>query len=235
MRGHLGAYNANSHTLDSEAVTQFVTSQETVFAQFEQLADVQADADGVTNYRGVVDAGIHYVDVRCSGYMQAVFWLNRTKNASSQQTQLFGSTSAAALEVLNASRELIALTPLGFTLLNETINNVGDSLLFSLPPEAVGQLVEERQRAYVSGLANTYTNRATALRAIQGYVELCLSNNIEAAAIDAIASRRFEPEPTHTPTPSPTLSPTPTPDPTPTSTPEPLVEEVDRVPTIRGI
>lgn len=191
---HWNAYNANSPALAQKGVEEFVEAQTAIFEQFSELAGVDLDEDD-TELRPIVDAGIHYVDVRCSGYMQAVFWLNRAKNAASRQTQLFGSASGAALEVVSASRQLVGLTPLGFTLVNDTIQNAGNSLLFSLPPEVVGRMVEDRQRAYVSALPDSYKSRAAAMRAIQGYVELCLSNNIEAAAIEAIAASRAEPEP----------------------------------------
>ncbi len=192
-RGHLDAYSANDYRLDEARVADFVESQNAILDALAAIAPPAVNAEGATDYVDTVAAGLHYVDVRCQGYLLAVFWFARSRDASSQQTQLLGSSAAAAMEILDASRQLIGLTPLAFTLLDDTINNLGNSLLFSLPPEVVSELVHERQQAYRAGLASSYTSRAAALSAIQGYAELCLAPNIEAAAVQAVSAQRFQP------------------------------------------
>lgn len=144
-------------------------------------------------YSEVVAAGIHYADVRCERYMDALVHFNRIRETSSRQVNFAGAASAAALAVLKASTELIGLAPLGFGLVDQTINNIGRGLLYDLPPHVVKQLVERQQDAYLKAVAKEYTSRPHAMQAIQGYATLCLPSTIENEVNRAIAATEYEP------------------------------------------
>jgi hypothetical protein len=144
-------------------------------------------------YSEVVAAGIHYADVRCERYMDALVHFNRIRETSSRQVNFAGAASAAALTILKASTELIGLAPLGFGLVDQTINNVGRGLLYDLPPHVVKQLVERQQEAYLKAVAKEYTSRPHAMQAIQGYATLCLPSTIENEVNRAIAATEYDP------------------------------------------
>lgn len=144
-------------------------------------------------YRAVVNAGIHYADVRCDRFLDAVFWFNRMRETASRQVQYVGAASAAALAVIEASKHLIGLAPLGITLIDQTVNNIGQGLLFNLPPHIVRTLIEKQQQAYVKGLAEKYSSKIDALRAIQGYAALCLPVSIETEVNRSVAAAEYEP------------------------------------------
>jgi hypothetical protein len=235
----LSAYNENDHRIDPDKVRRFVDDEVKLLSQLTRLG--QPIYDGTTtNWRPTVDAGLLYVDVRCQGYIQALFSFERLKTAAGREAKLVGATASAALALFEASKELIGLTPLGFTLVDETIDNLGDSILFALPPSAVNQLLKERQAAYRAGLPDVYSDQPAALQAIQNYAVLCLSADIEGAAVDAIAKQKFkakDPAPEAISTPTPTGSPTPTPSPTSAPTPAPTESAIpaNTVPVLEQI
>jgi len=147
------------------------------------------------SYSEVVAAGIHYVDVRCDRYMDALFYFNRIRETASREVQFAGAASAAALTILKASTELIGLAPLGIGFVDQTINNVGRGLLYDLPPHIVRQLVEKQQQAYLKAVAKEYTSRPHAMQTIQGYAALCLPATIETEVNRAIAAAEYKPVP----------------------------------------
>lgn len=145
------------------------------------------------NFKPVVNAGIVYVNERCNEYLSALNFFARTRDATSRQINAVGTAAGAALAVVEASKQLIGLTPLGFKLLDDTVLNVGKGLLFELPPTTIKKLVQEKQSAFVIANAKVqYDNRIDALRAIQSYVDICLPTSIEAEVEAAVARAEFK-------------------------------------------
>lgn len=173
-------------------VGRFVKDQNAVLNEFASLAGVSPPTQG-SELRPVIDAGIHYVDVRCDRFMDSLFWFNRVRETTSRQIQFSGAAASAALAIVEASATAIGLTPLGFTFLDQTVNNFGSGLLFNLSPSNVRTLVERRQAAYLASLSATYTSRPIALQVIQNYAAICLPPAIETEVERAIADREFEP------------------------------------------
>lgn len=188
----LSNYVGNKPDLDGTDVTAYVTNQNKVMEEFAKLAGVNPAAGG--EWRQVIDAGIHYVDVRCDRFMDSLFWFNRARETSSRQIQYTGAALGAALAVLEASKNAIGLTPLGFSLFDQTVNNLGAGLLFSLNPSTVRVLVEKKQEAYVRSLSPSYTNKAIALQVIQNYAAICLPPSIETEVERAIANEGYKPD-----------------------------------------
>ena len=233
-----GYYTDNTPDLSAQDVSRFAADQSAILDRFVILSGVPAErrayddevalaaapapgdghvlvplpatylapADG--DWRPAIDAGMHYVDVRCQRYVDALFALNRIREGASRELRDTGAASAAALTILHASMELIGLAPLAFGLLDQTVNNVGRGLLYDLPPTVIQTIVREQQTAYVNGMANqTYRSRAVALRTIQGYAALCLPTSIETEVNRAIADQRFHPVDYSTPAPKPPAAP----------------------------
>lgn len=188
---HISNYSANTPAFNPYDVGRFATRQSAVMDDFARLAGVQTPASG-GEWRQVIDAGIHYADVRCDRFMDALFWFNRVRETTSRQIQFTGAAASAAMSILEASVSAIGLTPLGFTFLDQTVNNFGSGLLFSVNPSNVRTIVERQQAAYRRGLSASYTSRAIALQTIQDYAAICLPPSIETQVEEAIATQQFQ-------------------------------------------
>lgn len=183
-------YVENVPDLDPTDVSAFAANNNRILDDFASLAGVRPpDANG--EWRPIVDAGINYVDTRCDRFMDSLFWLNRARETTSRQIQYTGAAVGAALAVVEASKRAIGLTPLGFSLFDQSVNNVSAGLLYNLNPSTVRILVEKRQEAYLQSMTPSYTSRSVALRVIQGYASLCLPPAIEAEVERAIGAKEY--------------------------------------------
>lgn len=190
---HVNAYKANVPDLSDEDVAAFVAARENVVAKLKLLSGTDPKQDG-DDWRPVVDAGILYADVRCDRYMNALFWFNRARESSSREIGFAGSAASAAMALLNAGKDLIGLAPLGFTFLDQTVNNIGKGLLYDLSPSIVRSLVEKQQTAYLQGLNGTaFTTKTGAMNAIQAYTAICLPPSIEMEVSRAVEASEYRP------------------------------------------
>lgn len=217
MQARRGNYFGNTPDLSADNVLLFEQRQNAILNSFIRLAygvepeQVGADID----WRRVTDAGLGYVDLRCDRFVDALFWFNRIRETTSRQLEYTGAAATAALSVVEAGRQLIGLTPLAFTLLDQTVNNVGQGLLYELDPTSVRILVEEQQTTFLGQLASTKFDRGDgrtlALQTIQNYASLCLPASIEAEVNRAVGNARFRPAdyrlPQVTPEPAPVTAP----------------------------
>src|SRR5215218_41471 len=124
VQEHVDAYKVNVPDLSEKDVEAFAAARENVVASLKRLSGTDPRQDG-DDWRPVVDAGILYADVRCDRYMNALFWFNRARESSSREIGFGGSAASAAMALLNAGKDLIGLAPLGFTFLDQTVNNIG--------------------------------------------------------------------------------------------------------------
>jgi hypothetical protein len=193
VQEHVDAYKGNKPDLSDTDVAAFVAARENIIDELKTLSGTDPQRDG-DDWRPVVDAGILYADVRCDRYMNALFWFNRARESSSREIGFAGSATSAAMALLNASKNLIGLAPLGFTFLDQTVNNIGKGLLFDLNPSIVRSLVEKQQTAYLQGLNGTpFKTKTGAMNAIQAYVALCLPPSIETEVSRAVEASEFKP------------------------------------------
>ncbi len=193
VRDDINAYRSNLPDLSETDVAAFAEARDAVMNTLKRLSGTTPQKDG-DDWRPVVDAGILYADVRCDRYMNALFRFDRARESTSRQIGFTGSAASAAMALLNASKDLIGLTPLGFTLADETVNNIGKGLLFDLSPSIVRSLVEKQQTAYVQGLNGTrFTTKTGAMNAIQAYTSICLPPSIETEVSRAVEASEYKP------------------------------------------
>ncbi len=185
-------YKGNTPDLQPADLARFAAQQDAIVATLEAMAGTPGLQNG-SDWRPVVDAGMHYADVRCSRFMDALFWFNRVRETSSHQIQYTGAATSALLALVGAAKDLIGIAPLGFGLLDQTVNNVGQGLLYNLDPGIVSGLVGRQQAAYRQAIKDTrYTNRGAALQTIQQYAVLCLPVSIEGEVNRAITNSEFK-------------------------------------------
>ena len=213
-------------------VTRFVAGQDAILAEFATLAGVSMPGP-TGEWRPIIDAGIHYADVRCDRFMDSLFWFNRVRETTSRQIQYTGAAVSAALAVVQASVNAVGLTPLGFAFLDQTVNNFGAGLLFNLNPSNVRTIVERKQEAYLRGLSASYTSRAIALQVIQNYAAICLPPSIETEVELAISTQEYKANPIIPTAPATTGGETPEPAPTTgDETPEPGPSPLENAPVL---
>jgi hypothetical protein len=196
LDGKKAAYLGNQPNLSAPDVGAFVKERQDVLAHLQSLAPIEQLSGGGENWKPVVEAGMLYVDVRCARFMDALFWINRFRDTTSHQIQYVSAATSAVLALTQATKELLGIAPLGFGLMDQTVNNVGQGLLYNLDPGTVSGLVARQQATYRGAIKDvTYTNRAAAMTAIQQYAALCLPVSIEGEVNRAIANSEFKPAP----------------------------------------
>jgi hypothetical protein len=186
-------YVGNRPDFSKQEVATFVTDREILLTDFAKLGGLDGQPEHGGNWRPVVDGGMHYVDVRCARFMDALFWLNRARETTSHQIQYIGAATSAILSITQATKELLGIAPLGFGLADQTVNNIGQGLLYHLDPGTVAGLVARQQGTYRDAIKDAeYDNQAAALTVIQQYAALCLPVNIEGEVNRAIARSEFK-------------------------------------------
>jgi hypothetical protein len=134
-----------------------------------------------------VQGGIQYVDVRCQNYLDALDRFNRAKKTVRSEIGLLDTATIGAMGALDSAAKSLAIAGLAFGLAEGTVDNLGGSVLYDMEPGDVSDLVRKTMASYESALpAGGYTNRISALRALQGYVSLCLPTTIESQVAAAV-------------------------------------------------
>jgi hypothetical protein len=185
-------YLANKPDFDQADYTDFATRDAALVEALEQGAGVKNLQDG-QDWNPIVHEGMRYVDRRCDRFMDALFWLNRVRETSSNEIRYVGAGASALLALVKASRELLGIAPIGFGFLDQTLNNVGQGLLYNLDPATVRDLVAREQKEFKKAIeATNYTKRQAALETVEQYAALCLPVNIETEVNRAIANSEFQ-------------------------------------------
>jgi hypothetical protein len=146
----------------------------------------------IADWHPVVDAGIEFVQQRCEAYLDAIFWFNRYKSTVVNEINLLGAGTASALGIAQAAARDIALVALAFGITAQTVEVLGSSILYKMDPAAVKSLVGASQAIYVQTISTIrFTTRPSAMRAIQGYLNLCLPPTLEAQVMAAVNNTTF--------------------------------------------
>ena len=173
-------------------VAQFRQAQDVVVGEFARLGGLSQIPPHGGDWRPVVDGGMLYADVRCERFLDALFWLNRVRETTSNQIQYAGAAASAVLALTNAAKDLIGIAPLGFGFADQTVNNIGQGLLYHLDPGDVAQLVARKQGTYRDLIKDVkYTQRPAAMNAVAQYAANCLPVRIEGDVNQAIAKSEF--------------------------------------------
>jgi peptidoglycan hydrolase-like protein with peptidoglycan-binding domain len=177
--------------LDSADIEGFVERQTSAVNQLVALAGLAAKpAPGSPAWQAVLDAGMLYVDQVCDDYMGALFWFDRWRDSAKSGVALTGASAAAAMGILGAAAEAVALTATAFGLTTALIDVGANTVLYNIEPSAVRSALERAQAAYRDELArraNLYDNQAAVLAAVQGYLALCLPASLETTINTAVA------------------------------------------------
>ena len=186
-------YSGNVPDFATTNVTKFRQDQDYLVLEFARLGGLSEPPANGSDWRPVVDGGMLYVDTRCERFMDALFWLNRVRETTSNQIQYAGAAASAILALTNAAKDLIGIAPLGFGLADQTVNNISQGLLYHLDPGDVSALVARKQATFSDLIENVkYTSRPAAMNAVAQYAANCLPVRIEGDVNQAIATSKFE-------------------------------------------
>lgn len=191
QRGRTQYLSGPSVDLDAQDLADYSANQQKVVNEFIRLAGLNGAP--ATDWKPVVNAGMTYVDRQCERYIDAIFWFNRYKKAAGNQVALVGAATAGTMGILQAAAKEIAVTAVAFGLASETINNIGNTVLYQLEPSGVRHILSQSQATYKKAVAqNAYLDQSSALAAVQGYLTLCLPSTLETEVNNAISNTRFE-------------------------------------------
>jgi len=170
----------------------YAARQTEVMSQLLILSGQSGKTEDQIAWRPVVDAGIDYVDTRCERYIDSIFWFNRQKNGVKNQIDILGASTAGILGATDAAAKAISLTGIAFGLGSQSVDNYGKGLLYEVDPAALRGVVEKSQAAYLTALDGaTYSNRSAAMRAIRGYLALCLPATLESEINKSVNNSEF--------------------------------------------
>jgi hypothetical protein len=170
------------------------------FCSESQMNDCENITQGNNKWDSVVDAGLGYVDEQCGKYIDALFWYNRFKKTTSNQLSITGASTASIMGLLKSSAKQISLVATTFGLTSTSFNNLTSHVLYQLEPSGIKVLIDRSKVAYRSIIEKgrlaspreAAANKPQAMRAIAGYLSLCLPATIETNINTAIQSSQFE-------------------------------------------
>lgn len=145
----------------------------------------------------VVVAGYSYVDEKCNAFMDELFEADRRLRAARNQLSDIATTTTAILTATSAARADIGIIAAAFGLASQTIDNYQIVRLVDLGPTKVHNLVAKAQHAYRTKTNNDWPlfgNRAFAMQAVAGYLDLCRVPTIVTAIDKAIEVADFVPD-----------------------------------------
>lgn len=185
------------YDIDKAKVAAYAQDQNAVVLAVSQMAGLgDREPGSPAEWRRFVLAGIQYSDRQCEAYMNALFWFNRAKARTTNQITLAGAATSAIMGALSASTQALTITAIAFGLAGATTENIGSGLLYDLDPSAVRDLVRKLQMNYESGLPQEgYKDRASAFRALQHYIAICLPPSIETQIVNSVKNAKADVEP----------------------------------------
>lgn len=135
--------------------------------------------------------GMAWVNDRCARYFTALTAFHKAK---SEEVSALGLMTGGAVGIMGAAQSAakdIAIVGLGGALAGSLLDNFGKGILYELDPSSTQSLVERAMQEYVSNMDSTsIINAGDAMRAVQGYAQLCTIPRIEAMVKEAVATAK---------------------------------------------
>ena len=129
----------------------------------------------------VAEAGIYEIGRQCDQYLDVLFRFNRNQRAIRQGLTATGAATASILGVAGVVAMPIAITAVAFGLAASLYDAGVNSVLFTIEPSALRNVVLKGRQAYIRKLDLSKVNsRPRLLIALQGYLTQCSPATIEA-------------------------------------------------------
>ena len=133
------------------------------------------------DWKYVTEAGFYEIGRQCDQYIDALFRFNREQRAARQGLTAVGAVSATIMGLAGVAAIPIAITAAAFGL-SATLFDAGvNSVLFTIEPSALRNVVLQGRKKYLDSLDMDKINtRPRMMIALQGYLSQCSPAAIEA-------------------------------------------------------
>ena len=131
----------------------------------------------------VTEAGIYEIGRQCDQYLDVLFHFNRGQRALRQGLTATGAATATILGLASVAAAPIAITAAAFGLSASLFDAGTNSVLFTIEPSALRNIVLKGRKAYLDDLykrMGDINTRPRMLIALQGYLAQCSPASIEA-------------------------------------------------------
>ncbi len=136
---------------------------------------------GSPDWAVVFRAGVYEVGRQCDMYLDALFRFGREQRAAQQGLSAVAGATGAILGLANAAASAIAITAASFGLAGSLFDSGVNSVLFSMEPSAVRNIVLQGRQAYLDSVDQSrILSRPDMLIYLQGYLTQCSPAAIEA-------------------------------------------------------
>lgn len=177
----------------------YVQSQDRVRSALASMASSPAMADStrpgvsavpVSDWDGLIDAGMNYADSRCRAYLSALYMLDRNRKTTVAQIGLAGTAAAGLMAAAQSAAKEVAIVAILFGLSASTVDNLAGNVLYELPPSTVESMVLDQQLVFRRALQRGYVNWPSSLGVIQSYALICVPSHIESEINIAVKQSR---------------------------------------------
>ena len=138
----------------------------------------------------VFEAGVYEVGRQCDQYLDALFRFNREQRANRQGLIAIAAGAGAIMGLAGVTTTAMAITAAAFGLTGSLFDAGVNSVLFSIEPSALRNIVLKGRESYLDKLVKDkikIDTRPRMLNTVQGYLVQCSPSAIE-ANINAAAS-----------------------------------------------
>ena len=133
------------------------------------------------NWSLVMVAGVYEVDRQCDQYLDALFRFNREQRAGREGLAAAAAATGAIMGLAGVGAKAIAITAAAFGLSASIFDASVNSVLFTIEPSALRNVVLQGRQNYLDGLAKRkVATRPDMMIAVQGYLTQCTPAAIEA-------------------------------------------------------
>lgn len=129
----------------------------------------------------ILQAGLDQIDEECNNYLDQLYKFNSQQKAARQGLTAATATTGVILGLTGATASAFGITAAALGLAASLFDAGTNSILFSIEPSAVRNVIKTGQQRYIKVLAaNPPTNRPLTMNALRGYLSLCTPSVIEA-------------------------------------------------------
>lgn len=134
-----------------------------------------------SDWAQILQAGIDQIDEECNNYLDQLYKFNAQQRAARQGLTAATATTGVILGLTGAAATTFGITAAALGLAASLFDAGTNSVLFSIEPSAVRNVVKTGQQRYIKVLAaDLPTNRPRTINALRGYLQWCTPSVIEA-------------------------------------------------------
>jgi hypothetical protein len=168
-------------TVEQLNITSSTQTQNALVADLTAKAGLPPLPGRHPDWSVVAEAGFYEIGRQCDQYLDVQFQFNRRQRAARQELTATGAATATILGLSGVAAAPIAITAAAFGLSASLFDANVNSVLFTIEPSAVRNIVLKGRKGYIDDLKMEEINtRPRMMMALQGYLSQCSPAAIEA-------------------------------------------------------